>query len=174
MALRTAHGKGRDAVVRVEVLPADELPAVTPAVTDRSGRDAAGRFARYNTVSKKPRLRPGVLAPDADAGPAFEPYARWAKSYYHRRRRELAQAHGGSVSAGVANLIASAAQQLAQSRFLAARAAEDGDADRMKLSSSLADAARQNELAGFEIAAREAKARPNPDPFGHFKWKDGE
>jgi hypothetical protein len=60
-------------------------------------------------------------------------------------------------------VVASAALQLAWSRYLSDRAAEEGDAEMALASSRLADASRQNLLAAHELCAREAKARPtNP------------
>jgi hypothetical protein len=90
----------------------------------------------------------------------FAPYAKWGRRYASHRRAELARAHGGELSAGASGLVESAGTQLAQSRYLAAKAASTGDAALMKTSSSLANDARQNELAAWELAARESAARP--------------
>jgi hypothetical protein len=74
----------------------------------------------------------------------------------------LAQLHGGSVSAGVGAIVESAAQTLAASRFVHLLAAETGDAELFKQAATLASTARQHELAAWELAAREAGARPRP------------
>jgi hypothetical protein len=57
--------------------------------------------------------------------------------------------------------VESAGEQLAASRYLAAKASTTGDAGLFKQASNLANDARQNELAAWELAAREAKAMPS-------------
>jgi hypothetical protein len=94
--------------------------------------------------------------------PKVRPFLAWGRRYASHRRRELAQAHGGSISAGVGALIESAALALGASRYLHALGAETGDPEILKRASALANDARQNELAGWELAAREAAARPRP------------
>lgn len=49
---------------------------------------------------------------------------------------------------------------MASSRYLHHRATLTGDADLFKQASQLAQTARQHELAAWELAAREAQARP--------------
>lgn len=172
MALRKGHGTGAG-VPRVEVLPADELPPVTPAITVRRDRGPDGRFLPGNTAARSQRVRPGPRGTGAlKAAPDFEVYERWGKRYAAHRREELAQAHGGSISAGVGALVESASLALAASRYLAAQAAQTGDPDLFKRSSALANDARQNELAAWELASREAKARP-PEKHVPF-WLDTE
>jgi hypothetical protein len=161
MALRTGHGAGRGCP-RVEVLPPDELPAAVGCKTVRSNRDAGGRFIRGNTAARARRLRAGNLGGVGgieSTSDAFKPFARWGRRYGSHRRRELAHAHGGEISAGVGALIESAALSLASSRFLQSQGAAVGDPELLKRASSLAAEARQNELAAWELAAREAKAR---------------
>ncbi len=160
MTLRKGHGTGAGAP-RIEVMPADELPAASPSDTARPERDAFGRFLPGNRTACAARVRPGprgftsAMAVDA----AYAPFARWGRRYASHRRAELARTHGGELSAGVSALIESAGQQLAASRFLSAKAAETGDADLFQRASRLANDARQNELAAWELAAREAQAR---------------
>lgn len=161
MAIRSGHGNGRGRP-HVEVLPPDELPPATGSETDRSDRSPDGRFCRGNTAARSRRLRAGPLGGqggvDATA-PEFRPFARWGRRYGAHRRRELAAAHGGQISAGVGALVESAALALASSRFLQTRGASVGDPELLKRASALASEARQNELAAWELAAREAKAR---------------
>lgn len=107
------------------------------------------------------------------ADPAFAVYAAWGKRYAAHRRGELAQAHGGSISAGVGALVESASLALAASRFLSAKAAETGDPELFKRSSALANDARQNELAAWELASREAKARPQGPALPFWLDADG-
>lgn len=172
MTLRKGHGTGAG-VPRIEVLPADELPPVTPALTVRPGRGPDGRFLPGNTEARAQRVRPGPRGTGAlRAAPEFEVYSRWGKSYARHRRGELARAHGGEISAGVGALVESASLALAASRYLGALAAQTSDPELFKRSSALANDARQNELAAWELASREAKVRPQSAtvPF----WLDAE
>jgi hypothetical protein len=68
-------------------------------------------------------------------------------------------------------LIESAGAQLAASRYLHARASEKGEIALFKQASALANDARQNELAAWELAAREAKARPRPEGRPTYSWE---
>lgn len=166
MALRTGHGNGAG-VPRVEVLPPDELPPASPSNADRSGRGSDGRFLPGNGIARAQKVRPakyGTLVLElAKADPVYQTCARWGSRYAAHRRVELAKAHGGELSAGVGALVESAGNALADSRYVRAKAAEKGDAALFKLAASLATEARQCELAAWELAAREAAARPrNP------------
>lgn len=159
MALRTGHGTGRG-VPRIEVLPPDELPPATPAAPVLRDRGPDGRFVKGNAAGRAQRAKgPGRTLTGIQADEAFRPFAAWGKRYAAYRRGELARLHGGEISAGVGALVESASLALAASRYLAARAAQSGDPDLFKRSSTLANDARQNELAAWELAAREAKSR---------------
>lgn len=170
MTLRKGHGAGRGAP-RIEVMPADELPPASPSLAAPAGRGPDGRFRPSNREQAKKLVRPGLrgftsaLAVDAD----YASFDRWGRRYAIHRRSELAAAHGGTLSAGAGALIESAGAQLAASRFLHAKASATGDADMFKRASALANDARQNELAAWELAAREGKAREErdttPDPW---------
>lgn len=166
MALRTGHGNGRG-VPRVEVLPPDELPAATPSISARADRDPSGRFARGNTAGTAQRVHPGARGQLAieKSDPTVRPFLAWGRRYASHRRRELAAAHGGHISAGVGAMIESAGLALASSRYLHARGAELADPELLKRASALANDARQNELAAWELAAREAGARPQANPL---------
>ena len=157
MTLRTGHGSGAGSP-RVEVLPPDELPPASPGLAVPSSRDAAGRFVRGNTAGQNKRVKPGVrgaLGLDK-SDPRYKPFARWGARYGAHRRRELAEAHGGTLSAGVGAIVESAALAMAASRFVQSLAAEAGDPELFKQASALASTARQHELAAWELAAREA------------------
>jgi hypothetical protein len=67
---------------------------------------------------------------------------------------------GGRIGPGPASVVASAAMQLAASRWLADVGAERGDAKALGDASRLADASRANLLSAHELAAKEAVARP--------------
>lgn len=174
MTLRRGHGNGAG-VPRVEVLPADELPAaanatgtgLTAAMSPRRGRP----FEPGNKAAagRRPRLALlGVTIEGSD--PRYALALRRAGRYRKRRVRELYHAHG-FVSAGVASLIASASLALSASRYLYEIASETGDPETLKRASALANDARQNELAAWELAAREGAARPKPpaDPLAAFR-----
>lgn len=166
MALRSGHGTGAG-VPRVEVLPPDELPPASPANADRSDRGTDGRFLPGNGVARAQKTRPtkygSLVLAQAKADPVYQTCARWGQRYAAHRRAELAKAHGGEISAGVGALVESAGNALADSRYVRAKAAEKGDPTLLKLAASLATEARQCELAAWELAAREAAARPrNP------------
>ncbi len=162
MALRKGHGKGKSAPLRAEVLPPDELPPALGSDTARPGRGPDGRFAPGNVLGRAQRVHPGArgqLGLDK-TDPAVRPFLAWGRRYAAHRRRELAAAHGGEISAGVGAMVESAGLALAASRFLSSKAAETGDPELLKRASALACDARQHELASWELAAREAKARP--------------
>lgn len=69
-------------------------------------------------------------------------------------------------------MVASAALQLAFSRYLFANGAGTGDLESIKLASKLADSSRQNELAAYELAVREGQRRAlgdKLDPMAAFE-----
>jgi hypothetical protein len=170
MTLRRGHGTGAG-VPRVEVLPADELPAGVPgdAGAESPGdRGEAGRFAPGNALSRlggvarrgKTRLaeRLGLKSLGDDA--AFRPYKAAASSFRRAQCTELARTvGGGTCGPAPSSLVASAALQLAWSRYLSDLAAVDGDADLALKASRLAEASRQSLLAAHELCAREAQSR---------------
>lgn len=160
MTWRKGHGTGAGEP-RIEVMPPDELPAASPAFAVRPQRGPDGRFLPGNTEQRAGIVRPGPrgFTTALTVDPAYAPFQRWGRRYASHRRAELAAAHGGHLSAGASALIESAGAQLAASRFLQAKASEKGDAELFKRASSLSNDARQNELAAWELAAREAKAR---------------
>ena len=163
MALRTGHGNGAG-VPRLEVLPPDEVPSATGSIAGQAERTPDGRFARGNAVGRARRTKPGPngLVGVDRCSPDFRPFARWGARYGAHRRRELAAAHGGSISAGVGAIVESAALAMAASRYLdhQARQGGEGAAELFKQAAALGQTARQHELAAWELAAREAQARP--------------
>lgn len=165
MTIRTGHGNGAGSP-RVEVLPVDELPAGVPAdarhesPTDRGER---GKFAEGNALAAAggraraghSRLARKLRLGETFADPRFEPYAAAARGFRKAHVTALARAVGGGhCGPAPASIIASAALQLAGSRFAFEVLGN------MALGSRLADASRQNLLAAHELAAREAAARP--------------
>lgn len=178
MALRTAHGAGADALVRVETSPADELPPLDAqdtaeglAMAKRRGRP----FQRGNraAANRKPALATVCGMPLDASDPAYRKALGWARRYRGQRVRELTVQHGGALSAGVCGMITSSAIDMAHSRYLAAKAAATGEVDLMVAASKLAQSSRQQELTALEVASREAAARPKApvDPLAPFMSK---
>lgn len=173
MTLRRAHGTaargGR--LLMVETLPADELPPASGSDPARGDRDASGRFAPGNRIARQAKVRCGargeLLQLYSKGTPAWQAANRWGRQYAAHRLTELTQAHGGEVSAEVSMMIQDAADATSDARWCRASAAEaeaDGDRD---LAARLRSEARQlrieargHRLAAWELAAREAAARP--------------
>lgn len=175
MTLRSAHGRAREcgATVVVEAPPVDELPAGVPADA-RAGsptdRGAGGRFAPGNSLaaaggrsrSGHSRLARRLRLGESFADPRFEPYARAARGFRRAHVTTLARTVGGGhCGPAPASIIASAALQLAASRFAFEVL---GD---LALGSRLADASRQNLLAAHALCAQEAAARPKDPDAAH-------
>lgn len=169
--IRTGHGAGRG-VPRIEVPPADEASAPVPSAEDTAPvrRRSDGTIADSETArelgrrgglaaARRVRLVDSLglakLADDAD----FTPYRVGADAFVAHHLTELAQLAGGRVGSAPSTMIASAALQLAASRFCFDRGAADGDVALLRMGSSLANDSRQNLLAAYELAVREAGAR---------------
>lgn len=161
MTLRAGHGAGKGAP-RVEVTPADEMPTpnANETAANLASRRGRGRpFEPGNRAAAGRRPKLALLGVTVDAAdPRYALSLRRAGRYRRRRCAELAAVHG-YVSAGAASMIASASLALCASRYLYELAATTGDADTLKRASALANDARQNELAAWELAAREAEGR---------------
>ncbi|MBN1605509.1 MAG: hypothetical protein JW940_02695 [Polyangiaceae bacterium] len=182
MTLRSGHGNGAG-VPRIEVLPPDELPAGVPGpARPEAVRDSAGRFvpgagtkaiARTGGLARASSLQLaqllGLWTPPEDH--PYAPYARMAREWRDGYMAQLAASvGGGQIGAGVAALISSAAIQLGASRWLHDTGARDGDAKALGEASKLADASRQNVLASFELAAKDARSRPQrPEDLPWFR-----
>ena len=181
MALRAGHGAGRG-VPRVEVLPCDELPVGVAAPTGPvAPRDQSGRFLP-GPGTRQVAARGGKAAGEskqlarllglAEVHEAHEwaPYARLAREWRDDHMATLAATvGGGEVGPGPASIVSSAALQLAASRYLSDKGAAEGDAKMLLDASRLADASRQNLLASHELVAKEAAARPKPDPIAALR-----
>lgn len=184
--MRTAHGNGASALVRVETAPADELPAGVPAeARHESPRDRgeAGRFAPGNTLARqggharagKTRLADRLGLSSMPEGAAFKPYKAAAVSFRRAQCAELAKTVGGGMCGpGPSSIVASAALALAWSRYLSDVAASSGDPELALRAVRLADASRQSLLTAHELCAREAEARKKTaapaDPLA--RWKE--
>lgn len=163
MTLRTGHGTGAG-VPRIEVMPADELPAGLPgparesSPTDRGG---GGKFARGNKLASaggksragKTRLATRLGLSNVLADPTFRQYKGAAEAFRRAQVTRLAATvGGGECGPAPSSIVASAALQLGASRW----AFDRGEAE---LGSKLANDSRQNLLAAHELCAREAASR---------------
>jgi hypothetical protein len=173
MALRTGHGAGKG-TPRIEVLPADEQPWPV-AAPERSqngplarrsdgtfaGSEAAREAGRRGGRARAQRIRlvDSLGLTKLAEGSAFAPYRSAADEFTTAQLAALACEAGGYVGPGASSMVASAALQLACSRFCFDLAATTADPALMRQGSQLADASRQNLLAARELAVREAEAR---------------
>lgn len=188
VALRTAHGNakklGREVVI--EVPPADELKplqqgepqgatsfggkrhrlvkgsAEARAVAAKGG---AARAARRRLEAQLSTLGLGDLA----ASPELKTYIAEAELFREACAAELCEL-AGSVGASVSSMLASAALQLAGSRYLfilAGREKRPLKAEKVfARSSSLADSSRQNILAAYHLADIIARSKGRSRPSG--------
>lgn len=171
MPVSPSHGRPYPSPPR-----ADELPAGAPASAraDSPGeRGEAGRFAPGNGFARaggkatagKTRLSARLGLSTLPEGAAFRPYKAAATSFRRAQCAALAAtAGGGMCGPGPSSMVASAALQLAWSRYLSDQAAASGNADLALAASRLADASRNNLLSAHELAAREATARRAAEP----------
>jgi hypothetical protein len=170
MAIRTGHGAGAG-VPRIEVLPADELPKGLPAYAgpaSPSDTGPDGRFAGGNSVSVqggkaragKTKLAVKLGLTDLSEASEFASYRNAANAFRRAQCTALASSVGGGFCGPApSSLVATAALQLAWSRYLSDEAALSGDADLALKASKLGNDSRQNLLAAHELCAKEATAR---------------
>lgn len=173
MTLRAGHGRGAGSP-RIEVLPADELPAPVPspaaaptvALTFRpDGKIADVVTARElgrrggEATARRVRLVDSLGLAKLSDDSAFGPYRNAADEFVGHHLQCLARVAGGEVGPAPSTMVASAALQLAGSRYCFDKFAETADASWMKLGSTLANDSRQNLLAAYEYATREGAAR---------------
>jgi hypothetical protein len=143
MTYRTGHGNGAGQP-RIEVSPPDELPR------------PRGRPVKKGGATKIKLARSLVLtAPKAD----WAPYIQMAEQFRLHQCRSLAQQCGGFCGAAPSTMVASAAMQLAASRYMFDKGAKTGDMQLIKQASTIMNDSRQNLLAAYELAIREAEAR---------------
>ncbi len=134
------------------VVKADEMEPGTPGVD--SAEMAKARKVRTLKLAVM-GINKNVLA---KGDPAYRACVEMAQAYRKRRSMELSEMHG-HVSIGASALLASASLAMAASRFLYEQFAKDAGGNlgtgMLKQAASLADSARQSELAAWEMSARE-------------------
>lgn len=172
MALRAGHGKQRGSP-RIEVLPVDELPVGVPGPAREekpTDRDPTGAFRPGNSLAAEggrarkgqTRLADRLGIAQLASGNAFAPYKKAAAAFRRMHCTLLARdAGGGQLGPAPSSLVATAALQLAWSRYLSDLAAESFDPAMAVQASRLGDASRQSLLAAHELAVLEAKGRAN-------------
>jgi hypothetical protein len=160
---------------RIEVVQVHEwaAPCASDVAANLAESKAIGKPFKHGYDPRRRAKKPilALLGVDGvDADPAYALALRRASRYRKRRCSELAVTHG-YVSAGASGLVASASLALCASRYLYERAAKTGDPELLKRASSLANDARQNELAAWELCSRESATRPKkaPDLLGAFR-----
>jgi hypothetical protein len=180
VTLRTAHGRARQlgAVLVVETLPPDEQPPASPADPGRRDRDEAGRFVAGNSIARQAKVRAGrhgrLAALEAKGDPAWQAADRWGRQWTAHRRTELAAMHGGQLSSEVCAIIEDAGMAMADARYCRALAASVEAAEPARAASLRTEArqlrteARGHRLAAWELASREAQARPTP--LASYPW----
>ncbi len=185
MGARSAHGNGAAALLRVETVPVDELPAGVPGparAASTAGRGPDGRWARGNPHASeggraragKTRLASQLGLVSMDADPAFRPYRGAAEAFRRAQCASLAATVGGGICGpGPSSIVASAALALAASRYLYDTA--EGDSAKLTTAARLADSHRQALLTAHELCAREAAARPRGpvDPLAAWRTPEG-
>jgi hypothetical protein len=168
--------KGHNAP-RIEVLSPDKLPAAVPATPDPAARRPDGTLATSAAAkavgarggaakAARARLVAGLGIRKLAADHPFAPFQKAGEDFLHRHLQELANLAGGHVGVAASSMAASAAMQLAASRFAFDVGASTSDVQLLKQASSLADASRQNLLAAYELAIREAEARESSGDGG--------
>lgn len=170
MTLRKGHGQGKAQPLRIEVLPADELPAPLPAVPDLPERRADGTLASSEAAkalgakgglakAQKKKLLQGMgLAAVADDN-AFSPYYRAAQAWLDATVAIYSAMCGGALGPGPSALLGNAAIALAMSRYLTDKAFEEQNELHARQAVRYWDAMKQQKLAAYELGVREAKMR---------------
>lgn len=178
MTLRKGHGNGAGSP-RIEVLPPDELPSPVPPLEAPAAEPLRfrpdGKFADVETARaagrrggiarlRKVRLVAALGLEELAEDNAFASYRRAGDEFVRAHLATLAKQAGGEVGPGPSSIVASAGFQLAASRFISDRAAKAADPALFQAASKLANDSRQNLLAAYELAVREAKARRAASP----------
>jgi hypothetical protein len=173
MALRSGHGTGRGQP-RVEVRPPDEqgqpVPACMAAHARPIRRRQDGKLADAESArelgrrggeakARSIRLIDSLGLSRVLEQTTFGPYRAAAEEFVAHHRAALAAQAGGELGPAPSTMVASAGLQLAASRWAFDQGAAANDAGLIKLGSSLANDSRQNLLAAWEMATREAAGR---------------
>ena len=144
------------------VAPPDEQPYAAPgAAAPLVPRDDRGRVAgpdAARALARMPR-RSAFVPRKLACDPGFEVHNRRRLEWTRKRRQEL---HGmtGCVSYAVGAMVVAAGWLYAAGEYAAERAAATGDVDLFKSAATLTATARTHDFGAYELAVREAAARP--------------
>lgn len=191
--LRAPHGRAVEhgsPGPRVEVPPADEMSQPIAIMAERGPlpKGPRGRFLPGDSASTAGRnggfAKKGSVAFGASLGLSSEwlkkapeearKAMRKATSYRLARTSELALLCGGTCGVGVSAMVAASARALASSVYVYQLALHEKNPQKaaklFSASEKIASGARQHELAAYELAVREGKARQGdrgpPDVLG--------
>lgn len=172
MAKRKAHGDAakRGNLVVIEGLPVDELPCGIPAPPSPVPlRNSAGQLMASPGTTELARIA-GLAAGEARLLermmgfaqlPEDGPMRLYLKLAHQVRDSELDNLRdnvgGGSVPPGAASMVATAALELAASRYLYDRWLTTGDDAAMREAGTHADRSKQTLLAAHELTVKQAK-----------------
>ena len=166
----------------------DELPApvTTPMSTSAAplafrqdgkiaDRETARELGRRGGLAKARRVRlvDSLGLADIAEQSTFKPYRDAGEEFVKHHVSQLSLQAGGEVGAAPSSIIASAGLQLAASRWAFDLGAQTNHPALMKLGSQLANDSRQNLLAAYELAVREAQAREQKRPASP-PWAGGD
>lgn len=169
MALRKGHGNGAG-VPRIEVLPADELPAVQPALPEQVVRRADGTLANPDAAkalgargglakAQKKKLLQGMGLVSMSEDNTFTPYYKAAQAWLEAVTGIYAAMCGGALGPGPSALLGNAAIALAMARHLTDKAFNEQNELHARQATRYWDAMKQAKLAAYELGIREAKMR---------------
>ena len=164
---RSAHGnaaKNGTALVVLESGRDRALRPASPAEPAARDREPNGHFAKGNGIGRTAKARAardGKLAKvDADADPNARASQQWARRGARRRKVELERMHGGAITDEVSALVDDSWELRGDARYWAAQARAKNDPALARLAETLLTSARQAMRDAWELASREAAARP--------------
>ncbi len=159
--------------LRPVVLPPDEQPyteaAGAGALVTRGPGGRLDGTASARALAKMPRGT-RYVSRDVVCDPKFTPHNRRRLRWLRKRRAELHEMTGG-VSHGVGAMLAAASWLYAAGEFCCELAAEKADPELFKVAGNLTATARTHDMGAWEMATREAQARPKVwrDPLAAFR-----
>lgn len=169
MALRKGHG-AQKGTMRIEVLPADELPAPIPVQPEQLARRADGTIADSEAAkalgargglakAHKRKILHGMGLAKVAEDNTFHPYYKAAEAWLEAIVQIYAAMCGGSLGPGPSALLGNAAIAMAMARHLTDRAFEEQNELHARQATRYWDAMKQQKLAAYELGVKEAKMR---------------
>lgn len=169
MTLRKGHGNGAG-VPRIEVLPPDELPDPIPGVPEPLARRADGTVADSEAAkalgargglakASKKKLLQGMGLAHLTEDNQFKPYWNAAQAWLDATVAIYAAMCGGVLGPGPSALLGNAAITLAFARYLTDKSFNESNELHARQALRYMDAMKQQKLAAYELAVREAKMR---------------